>query len=140
MIFDSRTEHEVLPSFAPRYAVAVWFTRSAGPEGQPERAVAAANGASRGQALPEDQAAGAASGAAAAGVAEVQEPGPAEPAPAAEARATGAVPLPCPAAGPPVPLPPPLDMRGITRPGEIFVSIAAYRDSETQVRPATYGC
>lgn len=125
VLFDSRTQHEVLPSFAPRYALAIWFTRppaaAAGDEQQP--------GGQAAERLP------------VAAAAEQPKPAP-EPAQRlrqTEARTAEQSPAPPAAArgrrasyesfpGPA------LDAERITRPGQIFVSIASYRDSETQVK------
>lgn len=153
VLFDSSTEHEVLPSYAARYAVAVWFTRAvregqaqAGrQQGGSERGVAGSGGSGSGsgsdssssregqgqqEAAPAQQVAEAAAAAA---------PAPVPAAsllPAQDALHTaGDTQLACSpsqdaaVAG----LAPPLQQGGITRPGHIFVSVASYRDSETQV-------
>ena len=107
VVMDSRLLHEVLPADAERYAIAVWFSKTppggAGAAGEQEAAAPA----------PAPRAVGSAAGAAAESSAQQ-----------APAAAPAVVALPAAVQ--------PLDGSCITAPGCIFVSVPAYRDSETQ--------
>ncbi|GAB4817949.1 hypothetical protein N2152v2_004995 [Parachlorella kessleri] len=149
VVFDSRTEHEVLPSYAPRYALAIWFTRAeASACGDQQREVVQS-----GQCQQDRQP-----------LAGEPVPSPSQPVPITSPQQHGqaayvgmeedvrrqqqeeqqqGVDEAQPAMGgrfpagceiPPVDPQklPALDTESIARPGHIFVSIASYRDSETQ--------
>lgn len=128
VVMDSRLLHEVLPAEAERFAIAVWFSRAppaaAGATGeggdpQPVQLEVAAP-APAPPMIDSAEGAPAGSGAHQPPVCSTARP----PAAAgAEVAAAGAAP---PAAAQP------LDGSRITAPGCIFVSVPAYRDSETQ--------
>eukprot|EP00887_Chlorella_sp_A99_P005631 scaffold1.g5631.t1 len=160
VVFDSRLVHEVLPTHAERCALTCWFSRvgtgtsAAGPAADAAGAQPTGEGAAGADAAGE----GAAGGRAAAddlasqlrgaSLDEVQgerqaagtgqEPGGAATLEAAHPRGDAATPAqeagsirPTPGLGLLAPEPAP-GAGAVTRPRHIFVSIASYRDSETQ--------
>lgn len=158
VVFESKLEHEVLPCYAPRYALTIWFTRKAAatPSAAYEAGALGLSSLSKIdsnmagnilQLLPIDESqqvpdstvdivetANTALQQASQKLQQGQKPGPSgEPHLAPDTQQEGSSACQAPQQHCCVPQDPSLDMSCITRPGHIFISIASYRDSETQV-------